>query len=152
MFPGAVSSVVQVQLIVLCPRYQGYDSSPAGCTITFSNITRKSAAPSAQPSSSSPVSFDGGSNAINPLAASPVPEAQSPDARGLSPQTQVESGESGSGSSQQATFAAELSFNRPVVGAQSLQSLAGMLYSDGVTDGRYTFIYSGTCPHLIQDV
>lgn len=35
---GAVSSVVQVQLQVLCSRYQGYESSPPGCTIRFSEV------------------------------------------------------------------------------------------------------------------
>ena len=76
LFAGAVSSIVQVQLLVLCSRYEGYESSPAGCTIKFL-----------------------------------VPPSPS-------------------------NFTAELAFNRPVVGAQSRNSLYGMLAANGVPGGK----------------
>ena len=132
---GAVSNTVQVQLIVLCSRYQGYESSPAGCTITFSNISQPSAASTSQ-LPPSPVSFEGSSNAVNALAASPVPQALSPLVAESVPQTPGGLGGLASGVSQRVTFAAELAMNRPVVGAQSLQSLAGMMYAEGVVNGR----------------
>ena len=77
-----VSSVIQVQLVVLCSGYQGYESRPPACTITLSNITSR-------------------------------------------PPTQ------------QVDFSATVAFDRPVVGPQSLQSLTGMMYSGGVSNGRY---------------
>lgn len=89
LFAGAVSSVVQVQLLVLCSRFQGYESSPAGCTIKF---TEKPSAASAETS-----------HAFAPLAS---------------------------------TFRADLAFNRPVVGAQSRNSLYGMLAANGMPDGE----------------
>ena len=38
-----------------------------------------------------------------------------------------------------------MAFERPVVGAQSLQSLAGMMYSGGVTNGRCAHADDGAC-------
>ena len=145
---GWVSSVVQVQLIVLCSRYSGYQTSSPGCDITFSNITFTGASPSSPSSSpsssssassssspsSSPVNFDGDGESLDPQAstalgvASPDPQAASPSPQATSP--------SGGGAGQGASFSGVVAFDRPVVGAQSLQSLAGMMYSGGLSNGR----------------
>ena len=129
---GSVSSIVQVQLIVLCSRYDHYETAPAGCNITFFNISAasSSSSPSASspPSSSpSPASLDGSGSSLGPLAESPVAEAASP-----SPQAASQSTSAGD----RVSFSGTVEFDRPVVGAQSLQSLAGMMYAGGVTNGR----------------
>ena len=81
--------MVQVQLLVLCSRYQDYESLPAGCTIKF---TEKPSPAYAETS-----------HAFVPLPSG---------------------------------FRADLAFNRPVVGAQSRNSLYGMLAANGVPDGQ----------------
>ena len=43
------------------------------------------------------------------------------------------------------SFSGTVAFERPVVGAQSLQSLAGMMYSGGVTNGRCAHADDGAC-------
>ena len=142
---GSVSSVVQVQLIVLCSRYSGYQTFSPGCDITFSNIIFTGASPSSPSSpsssassssspSSSPVNFDGDGESLDPQAstalgvASPDPQAASSSPPAASP--------SGGGAGQGASFSGVVAFDRPVVGAQSLQSLAGMMYSGGLSNGR----------------
>ncbi len=128
---GAVSSIVQVQLIVLCSRYDHYETAPAGCNVTFFNISTASSSPTSSPSSSSsslsPASLDRSGSSLGPLVESPAAEAASPSLQAASP-----SGVAG----QSVSFSGTVAFDRPVVGAQSLQSLAGMMYSGGVTNGR----------------
>ncbi|DBA74527.1 TPA: hypothetical protein ACH3X2_000982 [Trebouxia sp. C0005] len=132
---GSVSSIVQVQLIVLCSRYNHYETAPAGCNITFANISAASSSsspassPSSSPSSPSAASLDVTGSSLGPLAGSPAPEAASP-----SPQAASQSTAAG----QRVTFSGTVAFDRPVVGAQSLQSLAGMMYAGGVANGRIT--------------
>ncbi len=139
---GAVSSIVQVQLIVLCSRYDHYETSPAGCNITFFNISAASSSspsassPSSSSSSPSPASLDGTGSSLGPLAESPAAEAASP-----SPQAASQSTVAGD----RVSFSGTVAFDRPVVGAQSLQSLAGMMYSGGVTNGRCAHAADGAC-------
>lgn len=62
---------------------------------------------------------------LNPAAAAPSPQV-------LSPANVAATTADGD-----TAFQAVVAFNRPVVGSQSLQSLAGMLRSSGLEDGRY---------------
>ena len=133
LFAGTVSSLVQVQLIGLCSRYEGYEAAPAGCNITFANITLTGASPSAASSSPSPVSFDGTRSSLELQAVSPTLQAASPSPEAASPSTQAASLTTGQG----ATFSSTVAFDRPVVGTQSLQSFTGMMYTGGVTNGGY---------------
>ena len=146
---GAVSSIIQVQLIVLCSRYDRYETAPPGCNITFANISLASASSSSSssasspsssssPSSPSPASLDGTGSTLGPLAESPAPEAASP---GQPPNSASQSSVAG----QRVSFSGTVAFERPVVGAQSLQSLAGMMYSGGVTNGRCAHADDGAC-------
>ncbi len=132
---GAVSSIVQVQLIVLCSRYDHYETASAGCNITFTNISTASSSPS----SPSLVSFDGTGSSLGPPAESPAPETAS-----TGPQAASQSG----GAGQRVSFSGTVAFDRPVVGAQSLQSLAGMMYSGAVTNGRCAHAVDSACNHL----
>ena len=142
---GSVSSIVQVQLIVLCSRYNHYETAPAGCNITFANISAASSSsspassPSSSPSSPSAASLDVTGSSLGPLAGSPAPEAASP-----SPQAASQSTAAG----QRVTFSGTVAFDRPVVGAQSLQSLAGMMYAGGVANGRCGHAGASACDHL----
>lgn len=49
---GDVATVVQVQLIVLCPRFNGYAAAQPGCSITFTNFSSTAVA-------ATPVNYDG---------------------------------------------------------------------------------------------
>ncbi len=146
---GSVSSIVQVQLIVLCSRYDHYETAPAGCNITCTNISTASSSSSlsasspsssSSPSSPSPVSLDGTGSSLGPRAESSAPEAASP-----SPQAASKSEVAG----QRVSFSGTVAFDRPVVGAQSLQSLAGMMYSGGVTNGRCAHADDIACTHFL---
>lgn len=145
---GSVSSIVQVQLIVLCSRYDHYETATAGCNITFFNISAASSSSSlsasspsssSSPSSPSQASLDGSGSSLGPLAESPAAEAASP-----SPQAASQS----STASERVSFSGTVAFDRPVVGAQSLQSLAGMMYAGGVTNGRCAHAADSACNHL----
>ena len=67
----------------------------------------------------------------------PAAAQLNPAAAALSPQALSPAGVTAAGANAKTAFQAVVAFNRPVVGSQSLQSLAGMLRSSGLENGRY---------------